>query len=86
MSAVLATVPAGDRRTLESLAGIGGAGALLAKHITAAEVIAYPDLGTEAIRRLTLGDFPAIVANDCHGGDVYVEAREAYRRPEGATP
>ena len=66
-------------------AGIGGAAALLAKHIKAAEVIAYPDLATEAIRRLVLEDFPAIVANDCHGGDAYRDAREVYRRERELT-
>jgi fumarate hydratase subunit beta len=50
---------------------LGGAGALLAKHITAASVIAYEDLGPEAIRRLEVVDFPAIVAYDCYGGTVY---------------
>jgi fumarate hydratase subunit beta len=50
---------------------LGGAGALLAKHITVAEVIAYEDLGTEAIRRLEVVDFPAVVAYDCFGGSVY---------------
>ncbi|MGA2092657.1 MAG: FumA C-terminus/TtdB family hydratase beta subunit [Sedimentisphaerales bacterium] len=53
------------------LSTIGGAGALLAKHITAAEVIAYEDLGPEAIRRLEVVDFPAIVAYDCFGSTVY---------------
>lgn len=55
------------------LATIGGAGALLSKHITAAEVVAYEDLGTEAIRRLQVVDFPAVVAYDCNGGSVYRE-------------
>lgn len=50
---------------------LGGAGALLAKHITSADVIAYEDLGTEAIRRLEVVDFPAIVAYDCFGQTVY---------------
>jgi fumarate hydratase subunit beta len=53
------------------LSTIGGAGALLAKHIAAAEVIAYEDLGPEAIRRLEVVDFPAIVAYDCYGSTVY---------------
>jgi len=52
-------------------ATIGGAGALLSKHIVSAEVIAYEDLGTEAIRKLEVEDFPAIVAYDCFGGNVY---------------
>jgi len=53
------------------LSTIGGAGALLAKHITSSQVIAYEELGTEAIRRLEVADFPAIVAYDCYGGSVY---------------
>jgi fumarate hydratase subunit beta len=53
------------------LSTIGGAGALLAKHIVAAEVIAYEDLGPEAIRRLEVVDFPAIVAYDSFGNSVY---------------
>ena len=50
---------------------IGGAGALLSKHITSAEVVAYEELGTEAIRKLDVADFPAIVAYDAHGNTVY---------------
>jgi fumarate hydratase subunit beta len=53
------------------LAAVGGAGALLSKTITKAEVIAYEDLGTEAIRRLELADFPAIVAYDSRGNTAY---------------
>jgi fumarate hydratase subunit beta len=50
---------------------IGGAGALLSKHITSAEVVAYEELGTEAIRKLEVADFPAIVAYDAQGNSVY---------------
>ena len=50
---------------------IGGAGALLSKHIVAAEVIAYKDLGTEAIRKLEVVDFPAVVAYDSYGSSIY---------------
>jgi len=53
------------------LATLGGAGALLSRHIIRAEVIAYDDLGTEAIRKLEVVDFPAIVAYDAAGGSVY---------------
>ncbi len=53
------------------LTTIGGAGALLSQHIVAAEVIAYDDLGTEAIRKLQVVDFPAIVSYDCYGNSVY---------------
>ncbi len=56
----------------------GGAGALLGKKITAAEVIAYPELGPEAIRKLTVKDFPVTVINDTHGADLYQMGREQY--------
>ena len=52
-------------------AAVGGAGALLSKCITSSEVIAYEDLGTEAVRKLTVRDFPVIVVMDCHGGCLY---------------
>lgn len=57
--------------TAVHLSTIGGAGALLSKHIVSAEVIAYEDLGTEAIRKLQVVDFPAIVAYDSYGNTVY---------------
>lgn len=53
------------------LAAVGGAGAALSKHIVEAGVVAYEDLGTEAIRRLRVVDFPAVVAYDSHGNTVY---------------
>lgn len=62
-------------------AALGGTGALLARHITSAEIIAYDDLGTEAIHRLTLVDFPAIVVNDRYGGDAYEDAVREYAEP-----
>ncbi len=49
----------------------GGAGALLSQRITAAKVIAYEDLGPEAIRELTVQEFPLLVINDAHGGELY---------------
>ena len=52
-------------------ATIGGAGALLSKQIVKAEIIAYEDLGTEAIRKLEVVDFPVTVAYDCYGATVY---------------
>ena len=58
----------------------GGAAALLARRIKKAEVVAYDDLGTEAIRRLEVEDFPVIVINDAHGGDLYAEGVKAYAR------
>ncbi|MBQ1290990.1 MAG: Fe-S-containing hydro-lyase [Lachnospiraceae bacterium] len=54
------------------LAAIGGAGALLSRSIEKAEVIAYEDLGTEAVRRLTVKNFPAIVVFDSQGRDLYI--------------
>lgn len=62
------------------LVAVGGAGALLSKRIKKAEVIAYEDLGPEAIRRLEVEDFPVIVGNDALGGDIFVEGKERYRR------
>ena len=56
----------------------GGAGALLGKKITAAEVIAYPELGPEAVRKITVKDFPVTVINDTHGADLYQMGREQY--------
>ena len=53
------------------LGAIGGTGALLARSITHAEVVAFPELGSEAMFRLRLADFPAVVLHDCHGGDLY---------------
>ena len=62
------------------LAAVGGAAALIAGAVKKAEVIAYDDLGPEAIRRLEVEDFPAIVVNDAHGGDLFTEGVEKYRR------
>lgn len=61
-------------------AAIGGAGALMARSILSAEVIAYPELGPEAVRRLEVKDFPVIVANDVYGGDLYAEGVKTYAR------
>ncbi len=61
-------------------AAIGGAGALMAKSILSADIIAYPELGPEAIRKLEVKNFPVIVANDAHGGDLYEEGAKAYAR------
>jgi len=59
---------------------IGGAGALLAQSIKKVELVAYEDLGTEAIRLLTVENFPAIVANDIYGEDLFEQGRAKYRR------
>jgi len=61
-------------------AAVGGAGALLSKSITASEVIAYDDLGTEAIRKLEVVNFPVIVVIDSDGKDLYLTAAEDYRK------
>ncbi len=60
-------------------AATGGAGALLSQRIVKAEVVAYEELGPEAIRRLEVEDLPAIVVNDIHGGDLYREGTSRYR-------
>ncbi len=60
------------------LAATGGAAALLAKRVKKAEVIAYEELGPEAIRRLYVEDFPAIVVNDIQGNDLYKEGQKRY--------
>jgi fumarate hydratase subunit beta len=59
---------------------IGGAGAVLSQFVKKLEIVAYEDLGTEAIRRLEVVDFPAIVVNDCHGGDLYQDGIKQYAR------
>ena len=62
------------------LAAVGGAAALIARSIKKAEVVAYPELGPEAIRRLEVEDFPAVVVNDTRGNDLYMEGRSQYQR------
>jgi fumarate hydratase subunit beta len=59
---------------------VEGTAALLARRVREAEVIAYEDLGAEAVRRLVVEDFPVIVINDLYGGDLYLEGRERWRR------
>ncbi len=65
------------------LAAIGGTGALISKSVTKSEIIAYEELGPEAIRRLEVKDFPAIVINDIYGGDLYEEGKAKYRLVPG---
>ena len=60
-------------------AATGGAGALLAKRIRSAEVVAWEDLGPEAVRRLVVEDFPLVVIDDVHGHDLYEEGAARYR-------
>jgi fumarate hydratase subunit beta len=63
-------------------AAVGGAGALLSKCITSSEVVAYDDLGTEAIRKLTVENFPVIVVIDKDGNNLYETAIKDYCRME----
>lgn len=58
---------------------IGGAGALIARHVISSEVIAYDDLGTEAIRKLEVKDFPVTVIFDSYGNDLYETGKNIYR-------
>lgn len=62
------------------LAAVGGAAALIAKSIKQAEVVAFPELGAEAVLRLEVEAFPAIVVNDSVGGDLYDSARQRWAR------
>ncbi len=59
-------------------ATVGGAAALIAKSVTKSEIIAYEELGPEAILRLEVKDFPAVVINDMYGGDLYQEGKVKY--------
>ncbi|NOY53231.1 MAG: Fe-S-containing hydro-lyase [Deltaproteobacteria bacterium] len=59
---------------------VGGAAALLSEKIKESRVIAYPELGPEAIRQIVFEDFPAIVANDIYGGDLFKTGWKRYRR------
>ncbi len=62
------------------MASVGGAAALLARTIKKSEVVAYEELGAEAIRRMEVVDFPATVVNDAYGNDLYERGREEYAR------
>ncbi len=64
------------------LVAVGGAAALIAARIKQVDVVAYEDLGTEAIHRMVVEDFPLVVANDAHGGDLYEQGKQAWRRGE----
>jgi fumarate hydratase subunit beta len=70
------------RHTAVYFGAIGGAGAVLSQFVKTLEVVAYEDLGTEAIRRLDVEGFPAIVVNDCHGGDLYEDGVRAFARED----
>jgi fumarate hydratase subunit beta len=64
-------------------AATGGVGALLSRSIASARVIAFADLGTEAVRELVFAEFPAVVAIDCRGNDIFTEGRKQYRIQRG---
>ncbi|MGQ9708597.1 MAG: fumarate hydratase C-terminal domain-containing protein, partial [bacterium] len=61
-------------------AAVGGAGALLAQRVRSARVIAYEELGPEALQELRVEDFPVIVVNDCYGADLYQEGVSSYKK------
>ncbi|MFM1654697.1 Fe-S-containing hydro-lyase [Brevibacillus sp. B_LB10_24] len=61
-------------------AAVGGSGALLAKAIKSQELVAYEDLGPEAIRRLVIENFPAVVINDMYGQDLYLQGAQQYKQ------
>lgn len=61
-------------------AAVGGAGALISRAVKSNKTVAYEDLGPEAVRMLEVVDFPVIVAQDCFGGDLYVEGIKKYSR------
>ncbi len=62
-------------------AAVGGAAALIARTIKKVEIIAFEELGTEAVRKLEVADFPVIVVNDTKGNDLYNIGREEYKIP-----
>ena len=62
------------------LAAIGGAGVLISKSVKKSDVIAYEELGAEAVRRLEVENFPATVINDIYGGDLYEEGKAQYKK------
>lgn len=64
-------------------AAVGGAAALISKKIKKSEIIAYPDLGAEAIRKLEVEGFPLIVINDIYGQDLYEDGRARYKKDQG---
>jgi len=66
------------------LGATGGAGALISQCIKEARVVAFPELGPEAVHRLVVEHLPTIVINDCQGRDLYEEGRKKYARASGA--
>ncbi|MBN2224435.1 MAG: fumarate hydratase C-terminal domain-containing protein [Deltaproteobacteria bacterium] len=71
------------KHTAVYFAATGGVGALLSRHITGARVIAFEDLGPEAVAELVFKDFPAVVAIDCYGNDVFAEGRKRHQIGKG---
>ncbi len=67
------------KHTAVYFAATGGAAALIAQRIKKAQVVAYEDLGAEALQRLEVEDFPAIVVNDMYGGDAYEDGKKKYQ-------
>lgn len=61
---------------------VGGAGAVISRSIRQAEVVAYDDLGAEAVRKIEVVDFPAVVVNDIYGADLFEDGKAAYRKAE----
>ncbi|MBN2077002.1 MAG: Fe-S-containing hydro-lyase [Dehalococcoidales bacterium] len=59
---------------------VGGAGAVISRSIKKSEVVAYDDLGAEAVRKIEVEDFPAVVVNDIYGADLYEDGKAAYRK------
>ena len=60
------------------MAAVGGAAALISQRINKSEIVAYPELGPEAVRRLEVDDFPATIINDIYGNDLYEEGQKKY--------
>lgn len=76
------------RRAMQELGAVyfvvtGGAGALLSRHVVSARIVAYPELGTEALRELVVRDLPALVAVDAHGADLFTSGRLVFQQPSG---
>lgn len=77
-----------DRKVIEAMirhgavyfAAVGGAGVIISKAVKSSRIVAYEDLGTEAVRELEVEDFPCIVANDLQGGDIYEIGVRTYQR------
>ncbi len=70
------------KHTAVSMAALGGGGALAALQVRAQEVIAFPELGTEAVRTMVVEDLPVWVVNDCEGRDFYAETVKPWRKNE----